>query len=201
MQTHKDATLHPAAAADPALSSPSRRLLVGVAAIVLLTVSARIAVPLPGTPVPVTLQELAALVLGVVSGPLDGALSVAAYVLLGALGAPVFSAGNGGLAWLMGPTGGYLLAFPIAALVIGLATERRRPSWMVFPGLVAADLVIYGCGAAQLALVTGRPLSQAIALGVVPFLPGVAFKGVLLILFALSLRRWRGTLASAPAND
>ena len=172
-------------------AAPGKRVLIALALIALVAAAAQVAVPLPGTPVPVTLQDLAVMVIGVVLGPVQGALTVASYVLIGALGAPVFSSGHAGLAWLMGPTGGYLLAFPVAAFVIGHATAPGRPSWLLPVGLVAAQGVEYAGGVLQLALVTGRGLSEAIALGVVPFLPGVAFKSALLVVFAVAFQRWR----------
>lgn len=186
------------AAAEPA---PWLRSLTMLAMIALLAVAAQLAVPLPGTPVPVTLQDLGVLVVGIVLGPMQGALTVAAYVLLGASGLPLFSNGHGGLAWLMGPTGGYLIAFPVSALAIGWATARPRPAWMVVPGLLAAQLLFFAGGAAQLALVSGRPLADAVQLGVLPFLPGAAFKSALLVVFAVALHRWRAARGGGAAGD
>ena len=172
---------------------PWRRALLVLAMVALIAVCARLAVPLPGTPVPVTLQDLAVLVIGIVLGPVQGAVAVASYVLIGALGAPVFANGGGGLAVLMGPTGGYLIAFPIVAFMLGHATLRGRPVWLLLLGLVAAQAVMFAGGVLQLALITGRSASEAIALGLLPFLPGIAVKSALLIAFALGWRRWRGT--------
>jgi biotin transport system substrate-specific component len=172
-----------------------------VGLLALLAVSAQLAVPLPGTPIPVTLQDLAVLAVGIVLGPLEGALTVAGYVLLGAAGLSVFSNGHGGLPWLMGPTGGYLIAFPVSALAIGWATERSRPVWMAVPGLLLAQLIFFAGGAIQLALVTGRPLAEAVQLGVVPFLPGAAFKSALVLAFAVALQRWRAAQGSDAASD
>lgn len=186
------------AAAEPA---PWLRPLTTLAMIGLLAVAAQLAVPLPGTPVPVTLQDLAVLVVGIVLGPTQGALTVAAYVLLGASGVPLFSNGHGGLAWLLGPTGGYLIAFPLSALVMGWAAARPRPVWMIAPGLLAAQLVFFAGGATQLALVSGRPLADAVRLGVLPFLPGAAFKSALLVVFAVALHRWRAARGGGAAGD
>jgi biotin transport system substrate-specific component len=174
-----------------AQAAPWRRIAGGVAMLALIAVCAQLAVPLPGTPVPVTLQSLAVMVVGVVLGPVPGALMTAAYVLVGALGAPVFANGGAGPAWLLGPTGGYLLAFPLVAFVIGHAAAPGRAWWLLPIGVAAAQLVMFTGGALQLALVTGRGLSEAVALGVVPFLPGEAFKSALLVVFAVALARWR----------
>ena len=95
------------------------RRVVAVAAFAGLTaLGARMSVPLPGTPIPFTLQPVAVLLAGLLLGPVLGASSQFAYLALGAAGLPVFAAG-GGLAYLGGPTGGYLMAFPVAAAVAG----------------------------------------------------------------------------------
>src|SRR5688500_16691214 len=183
-----------APAAD-APAGPWRRVALGLAMVALVAVSAQIAVPLPGTPVPVTLQSLAVMVAGVVLGPVQGALAVASYVIIGALGAPVFAAGGAGPGWIVGPTGGYLLAFPLVAFLVGHATAPGRPWWLLPIGVVAAQAVMFTGGVLQLALVTGRGLSEAFALGAVPFLAGEAWKSALLIVFAVALARWRRTRA------
>jgi biotin transport system substrate-specific component len=95
------------------------RRAVAVAAFTALTVlGARLSVPLPGTPVPFTLQPVAVLLAGLLLGPVLGAASQFAYLALGVAGLPVFALG-GGVAYLGGPTGGYLMAFPVAAAVAG----------------------------------------------------------------------------------
>jgi biotin transport system substrate-specific component len=168
-----------------------------VLAIALVSLAARIAVPLPGTLVPITLQDLTVLAVGIVLGPRRGALAIASYVILGAMGAPVFSAGRSGIAWLMGPTGGYLLAFPVSAAVIGWAAQTRRMLPFV-AGLAAAHLVTFTGGVMQLALVTGTGVGAAVATGFLPFLPGIAIKSVLLIAFFTGWTRWRAPEKSAP---
>lgn len=160
------------------------------AAVALIAVAARIAVPIPGTPVPVTLQDLVVLAVGIVLGPRRGALAVASYVLLGAAGAPVFSNGRGGIAWLMGPTGGYLLAFPVAAAVAGWAARPRRLLPFLF-GLPCAVATIFTGGVLQLALVSGAGIGAALATGFLPFLPGITFKSALVVAFFLGWTRLR----------
>ena len=106
------------------LSRTERRLLAVLGFALATTVAARVAVPLPGTAVPFTLQVAAVLLAGVVMGPRFGAASQAVYVMAGFVGLPVFMAG-GGPAYLLGPTGGYLIAFPAAAAVAGFFSWRR----------------------------------------------------------------------------
>lgn len=115
--SHDQTTTAPALAA-ASDSARVRKLaaLMGFAALTAL--GARMSVPLPGTPVPFTLQPVAVLLAGLLLGPALGAASQLAYLAAGAVGLPVFAAG-GGLAYLAGPTGGYLMAFPVAAALAG----------------------------------------------------------------------------------
>jgi len=95
-----------------------RRVIAVTAFAALTALGARLSVPLPGTPVPFTLQPVAVLLAGLLLGAGAGAASQLTYLAVGAMGLPVFAAG-GGLAYLAGPTGGYLLAFPVAAALAG----------------------------------------------------------------------------------
>jgi biotin transport system substrate-specific component len=167
-------------------------------AIALVSIAARIAVPLPGTPVPVTLQDLVVLAVGIVLGPRRGALAIASYVILGAMGAPVFANGGSGVPWLMGATGGYLLAFPLAAAVVGLGARTRRMIPFV-AALLAAHAVTFTGGVLQLALVSGNGLRAAATAGFIPFIPGILLKSALLIAFFAGWTRWRKP--GAPTQD
>lgn len=138
--------------------------------------SAQVAVPLPWTPVPVTLQPLMVILAGVVLGGRLGALAMAAYVTAGALGAPVFSNGGAGLPWLLGPTGGYLLAAPAAAAVAGAVAGRDGSPIRLLAGLTLGVVTMYAGGVPQLMAVGGLDLPAALAAGVVPFLIGDATK-------------------------
>ena len=130
-------TAHPSASwtSRHVVVSPGARAGLALVAFVLaITFGAQVAVPLGFTPVPVTLQTLFVILGGVVLGPRLGALAAASYVMIGAAGAPVFSNGAAGLPWLMGPTGGYLLAAPAAAFLAGAVSGgngrlRRSGSW------------------------------------------------------------------------
>lgn len=153
---------------------------IGVIGFVLATAfGAQIAVTLPWTPVPVTLQPLLVILAGAMLGPRLGALAMAAYVAVGALGAPVFANGGAGLPWLLGPTGGYLLAAPLAAFVTGAvsgASEHASSSVAESLGLAAALIlgvaVMYVGGVSWILASTGRDPATAVALGVTPFLLG-----------------------------
>ena len=138
-------------------------------------VAAQIAIPLPFSPVPFTLQVLAVVLSGLLLGPRHGALAQVIYLLIGAAGAPVFSGFRGGLGHILGPTGGYLLSYPLAAAVAGLAahaaitSSRQRALTVSFLCGVAGLAVIYAGGVAWLSTVTELPVAAAIAQGVLPF--------------------------------
>jgi biotin transport system substrate-specific component len=163
---------------------------VGVLAFALaITFGAQVAVPLPFTPVPVTLQTLFVVLAGVVLGPRLGALAAGTYVLSGAAGAPVFANGGGGLAWLFGPTGGYLLAAPLAALVAGVVAGRGRGALRSAAGLSLGVATMYVGGVAQLMALTGQPLGVVLSLGVYPFLVGDVLKVAAALWIARGARR------------
>ena len=140
-------------------------------------VAAQITIPLPFSPVPFTMQVLAVILSGLRLGPRYGALAQAIYVLIGAVGVPVFAAFTGGLGIVLGPTGGYLISYPLAAAVAGLAAyaARNAPRRQALLRSIAAGTgalaVIYAIGATWLAVQSGLPLSVALAQGVVPFVP------------------------------
>jgi biotin transport system substrate-specific component len=170
----RDQSASPVTLAAPA-SSTTRNVLAIALAALLVSAAAQVVVPLPITPVPFTLQPLAVLVVGGVLGARRGAAALALYLAMGLVGLPVFAAGGSGIARFMGPTGGYLLAFPVAAAVTGAIAGAR-------PGLVRALLacavgmvVIHVGGTAQLAALGVAP-AAAYRLGFVPFLTGDLLK-------------------------
>ncbi len=142
----------------------------------LTALMAQIAIPLPFTPVPITGQTLAVLLVGAALGSRRGALSMAAYVLEGVLGLPVFAGGTAGLARLLGPTGGYLVGFIAAAFVTGWLAERGWDRRLLTAALamLAGNVVIYLFGLPWLARFTGGFLGPkgALVLGLLPFIPG-----------------------------
>jgi biotin transport system substrate-specific component len=134
-----------------------------------LAAASQIAIPIPGTPVPVTFQPLLVVLAGMMLGPRLGAASMGLYLAAGAAGLPVFSPfGAPGFMRLLGPTGGFLLAFPVAAFAAG-SLARRFPSlvgrWLA---AVAGIALLFVGGITQLTALTGS-LTVAIAQGVSPF--------------------------------
>ena len=153
----------------------------------LIAVCAQLTVPM--TPVPMTLQTFAVLLAGAVLGGGRGAVAVLVYLALGAAGLPVFSEGGSGWRVLVGPTAGYLVAFPIAAGLIGVLARRlafRSPLAATLL-MVGVHLLILGLGGAWLATRIGA--GPAIEAGVTPFLIGSVVKSVAVVLATAGLRR------------
>ncbi|XSG73259.1 biotin transporter BioY [Herpetosiphon llansteffanensis] len=152
-------------------------LIVGFSLFVALT--AQIAIPLPWTPVPITGQTLGVLLTGAILGPRRGALAILLYLVEGLAGMPVFAGMTSGMAKLLGPTGGYLMALPVAATLVGWLAQRgwdrRIPTALAMFGL--GNLIIYAIGASWLNIYkdTFGQISVMWA-GVYPFLLGDALK-------------------------
>ena len=141
--------------------------------------SAQILVPLPFSPVPLTGQTFGVILTGALLGPRLGALAMALYLVEGGLGLPFFAGGTFGAARLIGPTGGYMLAFPLAAACVGWMATRgwdRRPLTLFF-AMLLGSLIIFALGAAWLSHFVGT--SRVLTLGVLPFLPGDVVKALL----------------------
>lgn len=141
--------------------------------------SSRIAVPLPFSPVPITGQTLAVLVVGISLGARRGALSVLLYLVEGVMGLPVFAGGALGIARIVGPTGGYLWGFALAAFVVGLLAERGwgRRMYSAILAMLIGNATIYLLGLPWLARFTGA--ERVLPLGLYPFLAGDLIKVVL----------------------
>ena len=142
-----------------------------------VAVLAQVRIPLPFTPVPLTGQTFAVLLVGATLGSTRGTASMLLYIALGAFGLPVFAGGASGMEYLSGATLGYLVGFVMAATVIGLLAERgleRSVRTSILPFLIGT-IIIYVCGVAWLAIILGS-FSKAIAAGLLPFLIGDAIK-------------------------
>jgi len=147
-------------------------LVIGGSAVVALC--ARLTVPLPFTPVPLTLQNFGVLLVGLALGPRLGFAALALYLAEGASGLPVFNpTGPGGLLQLLGPTGGYLISYPLVAAIAGFAADAgRRRFWTNVLGCTVAEVVLFAAGVAWFGIVTRFPLSQAVQMALVPFIFG-----------------------------
>jgi len=147
----------------------------------LTAASALISIPLPFSPVPVTFQVFFVLLSGAILGSKLGAISQTVYILSGITGLPVFSRGMGGLVYLLGPTGGYIIGFPVCAYLTGLLFERINKPYgkKAIPIFLSGLLAIYVPGVIWLLLVSGLGIVKVILIGVVPFLPGDIVKIIL----------------------
>lgn len=158
----------------------ARPAAVVFAGTVLAAICAHVAVPLWFTPVPLTLQPFAVLLLGLVLTPQLAAITFVTYLAEGAMGLPVFApsaAAPTGIAHLLGPTGGYLLAYPLAAALISWLWRRSGRGYTgALIAAAAGDLVILACGALWLAGIVHFLARPAAELAVLPFLPGDALK-------------------------
>jgi biotin transport system substrate-specific component len=160
-----------------------------------IVASATITIPLPFTPVPITMSTFAVMATGAVLGSSRGALSAVLYLALGAAGAPVFSSGQSGIAI---PTFGYIVGFVAAALIVGQLARRRADrkvgTTLLLGGL--GTIVIYAFGVPWLAVSLHVDLGRALVLGVVPFLIGDTVK--VLALSALLPSAWRAVRRVRP---
>ena len=142
-----------------------------VSASLFVALCARVTLPLPFTPVPLTLQNFAVLLVGLGLGSRRGFLSLALYLVEGAVGLPVFNpTGTGGIAQLLGPTGGYLMAYPVVAFVSGwLAESGSRNFWRAAIAAIVGEVVLFAGGLAWLAVWTHGSWWQAAHFGLYPF--------------------------------
>jgi biotin transport system substrate-specific component len=153
-----------------------------------------ISIPLPFSPVPLVLQNLFALLAGLILGPLLGASAAGLYLLAGAIGAPVFAGASGGFVRFLGPTGGFLAGYFLAALTAGLIAGRPRPEiktplWRIILAVLAGFLIIYVPGIIRLKFFIDKPWTAALAAGFTPFIIGDLLKGIAAVLIAPRLRR------------
>ena len=144
----------------------------------------------PVGPVPISLATLGVMLCGLLLGWRFGALAVGAYILLGAVGVPVFAGFQGGAGRLAGPTGGYIVGYLFYALLAGLEIPRLREQfWGRCVLLLLGTAACYGLGTAWFMYLSGRTLSESLSLCVIPFLPGDAAKIVLAAFLTPRLRK------------
>jgi len=159
----------------------SRSWVTVAASVALTALAAQVAIPVPGSPVPVTGQTFAVLLTAAALGPARGLAAQALYLVLGAVGLPVFAGAGHGPGVLFGATGGYLVGFLAAAAITGYGARRgadRSPVRTLLLFALASG-IIYLIGTTWLCLDTGMSASAGIAAGVTPFLPGDAAKALL----------------------
>jgi len=150
---------------------------------------ARIYIPLPGTPVPLTVQNLGVLLVGLALGSRRGFAALALYLAEGAAGLPVFSGhGPGGILQIAGPTGGYLMAYPLVAALAGYLFERGKPSFMrAALASVAGEILLFAFGISWLYVLT-HSLARALSFGLYWFVSAEVLK---IMLAAGAARTWQ----------
>jgi biotin transport system substrate-specific component len=169
-----------------------RQAAIVIGASLFVALCARVTIPLPFTPVPLTLQNFGVLVVGLVLGGRRGFAALVLYLAEGAAGLPVFNPhGLGGVAQLLGPTGGYLMAYPLVAGLAGYVFEggSRRFASAVFAGFLA-EVMLFACGLGWLAIYTGS-IAQAYRFGLYWFLFAEIIK---ILLAAGAAARWKRVL-------
>ncbi|MGI6751256.1 MAG: biotin transporter BioY [Anaerovoracaceae bacterium] len=169
------------------------------------TVMAQISIPLPFTPVPISFGLVAVYMTGILLSPRHGAFAQITYLLLGAVGLPVFANFKGGLGALLGPTGGFLMVFPLMSFLVSIAINGNRSLQKenvrgrlylyvkVVSAMVLSHLILYSAGTIWFSLTTHTPFAGALMMTVIPFIPmdiiKVAFCAVVFIPFRKRLVR------------
>ena len=163
-------------------SSALTQVLFVAAGVAFIALLAQIAIPVPGSPVPVTGQTLAVLLIGTTYGARLGVLTFATYLLAGVAGAPIFApsgtSANHGIDRLIGATGGYLVGMLVASLVLGYLADRKADQKFrtSFPALLLGDAIIFTFGLLWLQQTLDLSWSKTIAAGFTPFILGEALK-------------------------
>ena len=154
-----------------------------------IVIMAQIVIPMPFG-VPFTMQTFAITLAGIVLGSKNGSIASIIYVMLGAIGLPVFANFTGGWQSIAGPTGGFILSFPLMTYVIGLGVELRS-QWKGFSivALVLGTCLNLFCGALMFSAITGSPLVAAVTACIVPFIPATVIKAVLAYVLGFNIRR------------
>lgn len=150
----------------------------------IIAVMAQIIVPLPG--VPVTMQTFAIPLAGIVLGAKRGTIAVFIYVLLGAVGLPVFAGFSGGIGHIAGPTGGFILSFPIMAFTTGYGAEKGSRPWLA-GGIILGMAINYMCGMLYFSHVLSTDLQAAFTIAVLRFIPADILKAFMAVILGLRL--------------
>lgn len=164
-----------------------------------IAIMAQISIPMPGG-VPMTMQTFAVTLAAIVLGAKLSTVSTVIYLILGAAGVPVLAGFTGGLAKFVGPTGGFLISFPLMAFVIGWGVEHRK----AFPGafvvaLVAGTVLNYVVGVAMFCALTQSTLAAGITACVLPFIPTAIIKAILASVVGFAVRKRLNKYKSSPS--
>lgn len=164
--------------------------LIGLFAALIVVMAWIPAIPLPFSPVPITFQTLGVFLSSAMLGGKRGGTAVLVYVMLGAMGLPVFAGGTGGLGVILGPTGGYLIGFIIAAYAIGFLIDRQNEVQIkhYITAFGIGLTVIYVLGTLQLSYVLNLPLITALKIGSLPYIPLDLLKAFIAVVISLPVK-------------
>lgn len=154
-----------------------------------LAILAQISIALPFSPIPFTMQTFGVFLIAAVLGWKRGFISLMVYILLGIIGVPVFAAYSAGPTVLFGKTGGFIIAFPFMALIIGYTSEKYKKTVYVSISMVLALFLCYCIGTLQFSVITNIPLSKSIAFTVIPYIPLDCVKIVMATLIGVQIKR------------
>lgn len=140
-------------------------------------------------PIPITLATFAIYLAGAILGAKRGTIAVIVYILLGAVGLPVFSNFNGGFGTLLGPTGGYIIGYILLMLITGIfADMNTKKHWTMIVGMMLGTVALYTFGTAWFMILTGKDLGTALTLCALPFIPGDGIKIACVSTIAIPLK-------------
>lgn len=131
----------------------------------------QISIPLPFTTVPLTMQVFAVALSGVILGAKKGFISQIIYIIIGAIGMPVFAQMNGGIGAIVGPTGGFILGFPFMSLVIGYFSEKFKSHLYIVVGMLIGLVIDYAIGTLMFSSVMKMSIDKSLMACVIPFIP------------------------------
>ncbi len=163
-------------------------VLIGIFA-ALTGILAQISVPLPFSPVPITFQVFAVCLSAIILGSKLGTFSQIIYLLLGAIGIPIFANFTGGMQMVLGPTGGFLIGFPIMAWIVGRFVDHNPSILKSLVGLFIGLFACYFLGVLQLSFVTKMGIQKSIMVGAVPYIPLDIIKIIIAAFLGLQVRK------------
>jgi biotin transport system substrate-specific component len=175
---------------------------VAVSASLFVAICAHISLPLLFSPVPLTMQPFAVLLVALLLEPATAFAALAFYLVEGAAGLPVFTPhGVGGVAQIIGPTGGYLLSYPFVAAIASWLARRRTPTFVTrFASAAVGNILILLCGSLWLAMYTHAGARMVISMAILPFLPGDTLKVISAAALATAWFRFGRSQSNAEAN-
>lgn len=148
----------------------------------------QISIPFPGG-VPLTLQLLAVSLSGIVLGSKKGFISISVYIILGAIGLPVYAGFSGGFQNIVGPTGGFLITFPIVTFIVGFVSEKTSNTFLIFLSTILGIIVNYTVGTLVFSAVTGSSIAISLTYCVIPFIFTDLIKSLLATIIGVKLKR------------